>query len=303
MAVRRVEEELEQLGRLREVPSEEAGKQLRKTLKDPVNLMVAKAAAIAAERRFGELAGDLTTAFDRLMKDGARRDPKCWGKNAIAKALIELQHTASDVYLRGMRHVQMESVWGGTVDTADILRGTCVLGLVTSADITRLDVLRAVVDAAADSAATVRVEAVRALAQMEEPLLLRLKARVGDEAPEVMGQVFDGLLALEGDSAVKFVEGYLHLGAHREEAALSLGSSRLPDAVSVLLAAWEDALDLREALARALSLTRQKEALDFLLEVIRTGRQSDAQAAIRALELYPDLKPQVAEAARSRTAE
>ena len=261
MAVRKVERELEQMGALRDAPADEARTALRKALKDPVNLMVAKAAAIAAERQFRELTPDLVRAFDRLAADGARRDPKCWGKSAIARALAEMEHREPAVYLRGMTYIQMEAVWGGSVDTADILRGICVLGLVACTGMRREDILRALIDAAADSAGTVRAEAVRAIAQMDEPLLLRLKARLGDPAPEVMGQVFDSLLALEGEEAVKFVAGFLRSGEHREEAAMALGSSKLAGAVTVLREALGELGDVREVLLRALSLSRQEEAL------------------------------------------
>jgi HEAT repeat protein len=303
MAVRKVERELELMGGLREAPAEEALASLRKALKDPVNLMVAKAAAIAAERQLRELIPDLVRAFDRLGADGARRDPKCWGKAAIARALKELEHRESGLYLRGMTCIQMEAVWGGTVDTADILRGICVLGLVACTDLRREEVLRALIDLSADSAGTVRVEVMRGIAQMDEPLLLRLKARLGDAAPEVMGQVFDSLLAIEGEEAVKFVAGFLRSGEHREEAAMALGSSRLAGAVTVLREVLEESGQLREVLLRALSLTRQEEALAFLLEMVRSGRTADAVAGVQALALHPDLREQVAAAAGAREEE
>jgi len=310
MAVRKVELELEQLGRLRETPPDEARVALRKALKDPVNLMVAKAAAIAAERQFRDLTPDLLRAFDRLFSDAARRDPKCWGKNAIAKALTELDHREAAAYLRGMRHVQMESSWGPAVDTADILRGICVLGLVASTDIRREEVLRALIDAAVDSADPVRVEAVRGIAQMEgeeAALLLRLKARLGDGSPAVMGQTFDALLAVEGEAVLPFVASFFGSAAQevREEAALSLGSSHLAGAVSLLREAWEDPsqADLREVLLRALCLTRQEAALAFLLELVRSGRMAAATAAVQALALHQGMRQQVEAAASGREAE
>jgi HEAT repeat protein len=310
MAVRKVEHELEQLGLLREAPSGDARARLRKALKDPVNLMVAKAAAIAAERHFRDLTPDLLRAFDRLFGDAARRDPKCWGKNAIAKALIELEYRESAPYLRGMRHIQMEAGWGAAVDTADILRGICVLGMVASTDMRREEVFRVLIDAAGDSSEPVRVEAVRAIAQMEgeeAPLLLRLTARMGDPAAAVMGHSFDALLALEGEGALPFVAGFLRSMVRevREEAALSLGSSRLAGAVALLRQAWEDPLqvELREVLLRALSLTRQEEALAFLLDLVRNGRLANALAAVQALALHQEMRQQVETAASGREAE
>ena len=135
------------------------------------------------------------------------------GKNAIAKALTEMDYRQSEAYLRGARHVQMEPVWGGQEDTASALRGICLLGLVTCSDVRRETVLRCLVDALTERAQTVRVEAVRALAEMggdESALLLRLKARAGDKEPPVVGQAFDSLLRLEGAEAVGFIAEFLN---------------------------------------------------------------------------------------------
>jgi hypothetical protein len=191
MAVRKVDLEVEQIGRLRDAPVEEALAGLRKALRDRVNLLPAKAAKIAAERRLAELIPDLLKAYERLFENAAERDPQCWGKTAIAKALVALDHRESEPFVRGMRHVQMEPVWGGEEDTATALRGACVLALPACSDMRREDVLRCLVDALTDGKDPVRADAARALAQMggdEGALLLRLKARVGDKESQVTGR-------------------------------------------------------------------------------------------------------------------
>src|SRR5436305_15323089 len=135
-----------------------------------------------------EVGPELVAAVDRLFEKPTERDPQCWGKNAIAKALMELGYRQSAPYLRGARHVEMEPVWGGPEDTASTLRGVCTLGLVTCQDARRESILRVLVDGVTDPKLTVRVEAVRAVAEMggdEGPLLLRLKARAGDKEPPV----------------------------------------------------------------------------------------------------------------------
>ena len=66
-----------------------------------------------------------------------KRDPQCWGKNAVAKALKELEHREAAPYLRGTAHIQMEPVWGGQQDTAGPLRGICLLALPACPDIDR----------------------------------------------------------------------------------------------------------------------------------------------------------------------
>jgi hypothetical protein len=294
MAHRRVEEEVERLSRLREDgPGEGTTAAVRKALGDRVGLVVAKAAKIAAELRMEEVIPDMLSAFDRLFEHPVERDPQCWGKNAIAKALTDLDYRQSAPYLRGARHVQMEPVWGGQEDTASTLRGISVLGLVTCSDVRREEVLRCLVEALTEKAQTVRMEAVRALAEMggdEAPLLLRLKARTGDPEPPIVGQVFDSLLRLEGREAIGFVAGFFETGPEevRAEAALALGSSRLPEAEEALEAAWGSTRDpdLRDALARAISASRQPRAFEFLLGLVRNGRPADAGMALEALAIH-----------------
>jgi len=313
MGARRVEEELERMTALREAPPAEAVPALRKALGDRVNVIAAKAAKIAAERQFRELVPDLLRAFDRLFEKAVERDPQCWGKNAIAAALKDLEHSESEPYLRGMQHVQMEAVWGGQADTAETLRGTCLLALVACPDLERGEALRCFVSALTEKAQTIRREAARALGQMagdEGALVLRLKARMGDKEPEVLGQVFDSLLAIEGARALSFLREFLATGtaAVREEAALALGSSRLPGAVELLQEAWEAARDpeFREVLLRAISASRQEPAIEWLLGLVKRGRLRDAIAALRALALHresEEIRKLVAVASQSREAE
>jgi HEAT repeat protein len=157
----------------------------------------------------------------------------------------------------------------------------------------RLQVLRRVVDALTDPADQVRLEAVRALGQLagdEASLLLRLKARVGDARPAVVGQVFDSLLALEPEAALRFVADFLRSPAVevRDEAALSLGGSRLPQAVEVLKDAWKENSDWEfgGVLLRSLSSSRQPTAIEFLLEFVRSGTRREAAQALDALKLH-----------------
>src|ERR1051326_1716583 len=98
---RKIEQEIERLNLLREAQPEVARAALRRALADRVNLMVAKAAKVAAELQFRDLIPDLLRAFDRLLDDAVERDPQCWGKNALAKALTDLDHRESAIFLRG----------------------------------------------------------------------------------------------------------------------------------------------------------------------------------------------------------
>jgi len=295
MAARKIEAQLEQLSRLRSATAAEAAEPLRKALADRVNLVVAKAATLAGELLVRELEPNLVSAFDRLMEEPAKRDPQCWGKNAISQALKELDHAESALFLRGARHVQMEPVWGGQADTAGTLRGICLLALVACRDIRREEIMRHLVDALTEAASLVRMDAARALAQMggeEGALLLRLKARMGDKEAEVTGQALEGLLALERKEALLFVAGFLNPagGELAEEAALALGASRMAAAAVLLRETWECAQEpsYRGVLLRALCISRDDQALAFLDDLAKNGRPQDAADARAALSLLRD---------------
>src|SRR5262249_48181376 len=106
------------------------------------------------------------------------------------------------------------------------------------------------------------------------------------------GQVFDCLLHLEGERAVEFVAEFMgaDAGDVQAEAALSLGSSRLPSAFGALKTTWAASSDqdLRLAVLRGLSASRQEDAFAFLFDLVRKGRARDAALAIEALVLHRD---------------
>src|SRR5690348_9655973 len=138
MPKRNIEDLIATLGRLKDAqPLDSTLSALRKALADRVNLVVAKAAQVAADMQLKPLIPDLVSTFDRLLAKGAESDPQCWGKNAIAKALTALDHDESAPFLQGCRYVQMEPVWGGKTDTAVTLRSLCTLALIHCADLPR----------------------------------------------------------------------------------------------------------------------------------------------------------------------
>jgi hypothetical protein len=308
----KVEERLDGLSRLREAPAEEAVAELRKALADRVNVVVAKAAKIVAERQFHALTADLLQAHGRLFEDAVKRDPQCWGKTALADALKDLGYAESAPFLRGLEHKQMEPVWGGEVDTAENLRGVCLLALAQCADLDRGEALRRFVDGLTEKSPAIRQEAARGLGHMagdESALVLRLKARVGDESPQVIGQVFDSLVAIEGGVALGFVAGFLpRADEAAEEAALALGSTRLEGAFEILRKAWTAARDpqFRAVLLRAISVSRLEPAIRWLVDIVRSGRKADAEAAVEALALHTaseEIRRQAEGAVEGREAE
>jgi HEAT repeat protein len=292
MAKRNVEAEIDAVGALRDISPERAAPRLRDALSDRVNLVAAKAAKVIGELQLRQLIPDLLSAFDRLFIKPVERDPQCWAKTAIAQALVDLDYREHAPYLMGARHVQMEAVWAGQEDTAQTLRGVCLLALVTCNDIPRAETFRILVDAMADKSKVVRVEAVRAVAEMEgeeASLLLRLKARVGDDQPAVTGQVFDSLLRLEPARALPLVKGYLVGGPDelKEEAALALGASRNAEAVDILLEALPQAVEpyFRKTVLRALGASRNEKAIAFLRGLVEAGGL-DLPGAKEALALH-----------------
>jgi HEAT repeat protein len=189
----------------------------------------------------------------------------------------------------------MEPVWGGREDTAQVLRAACCAALPQCADLTRDDVLRHLVDAFTDVSDKVRVDAARSIEHMggaDAALLLRLKARIGDKEAQVTGQAFESLLRLEHAGAIPLVAEFLDSGDDEicAEAALALGSSRLAKALSILKKAWKRERDWnrKQVYLRGLSVSRLPEAIEFLLDLLKSGRQDEADQALDALALHRD---------------
>jgi HEAT repeat protein len=295
MANRKIEEKLERLTMLREADRSEATVALCAAIADRSNVVIAKAAKIAAELELHDLIPDLVRAFDRLFEKPVESDPQCWGKNAIAIALRDLGYQSAEPFVRGLRHIQMEPVWGGREDTAQVLRAACCAALPQCADLTRDEVLRHLVDAFTDASDRVRVDAARSIEHMggaDCALLLRLKSRVGDKEAHVTGQVFESLLRLERDRALPFVAEFLDSLDDDvcAEAALALGSSRLPEALTILKGASKRARDWnrKQVFLRGISASRLPEAIEFLLDLLKSGRQAEAAQALDALALHRD---------------
>ena len=119
----RLQEDLAAVERLRNDPTTpEALKQLGAALRTGPATVANKAARIAADFELSALVDDLVFSFNRFFKDPAKTDRGCLGKIGIANALAALGADVADLYLRGMRHIQMEGSFGPPVDTAAGLR-------------------------------------------------------------------------------------------------------------------------------------------------------------------------------------
>jgi hypothetical protein len=285
---RSFEEQLAALEELRHQRAEAYIEPLRKALARRNNYIVAKAADLVRELRVIELIPELLAAFDRFFSNPVETDPQCWAKNALSRALASLEFQEPAVFLRGMRHVQPEPVWGGTSDTGGTLRATCALALVQCHGLTESDLLAHLLELFTDKDKSVRVEAARAIEQVASPssaLLLRLRATLANDEPEVLGACFSGVLGIEGMAAIPCISRFLAAGNHTAaEAALAIAAGHSPEAFRALRERFLGDCDswFRSILLSAIALTRQPAAYDFLFDLVRT-ESAHAAAAIEAI--------------------
>lgn len=287
---RKLEAIVAQLAEIRHQPvSQQSTDELQQILRSKFAVAIAQAAKLVEERQLRLLIPDLLDAFDRCLSHPVETDPNCHAKAGIADALYHLEYPEAGVFLKGIRHVQMEPVWGGKVDTAAKLRGICAMGLVR---MNYPEVLIELGDLLSDPEPEARIAAARAIAYSGYPNgvpLLRLRARVGDE-PAVLSDCLAALLTLDADRSLPFVASFLNapLSQTQELVALVLGESRLPAAFPLLRQWWEKTREpeLRRTGLLAIATLRQDQPLDFLLDLLATGTSQNARDAITALDIY-----------------
>ena len=285
---RSFEDQIAALDALRQQPEETRLERLRKALTHRNNFLVGKAADLVREFRVAQLLPELRNAFDRFFDNPVKTDPQCWAKNALSRALAAGDYQEAEVFLRGMRHIQMEPVWGGASDTAGTLRATCALALVQCRSLTDAELLTHLIELVGDKEKSVRAEAVRAIELVGSPsasLLLRLRAVIGADEPEVLGACYSGILRIEGGSAIPWVRRFLATGdANAAEAALAIAATHSPEGFDALRESFLKPGDpwWRSVLLSAIALTRQDAALEFLLALVRAD-SLDAEPAIEAI--------------------
>jgi HEAT repeat protein len=266
---------------------------LRRALAHRNNFIVSKAARLVGEAELAALLPDLLTAYGRFFQDPVKTDPKCWAKDALAKALVKLQHREKDTYLRGLHHIQMEPSFGPPEDSAGGVRATCAHALVDCPGISDAELLVYLLEALTDTDKSVRVEAARAIANVggvSAALLLRLRAQLGlvppdSDTPEVLGAVYSALLSLDGPAAIPLVSEALEPGDDlAAEAAFALADLRSNEALAPLLARFKAGVDpwFSGVLLSAIALTRLPQACDFLLDLIARDTR-EASSAIEAI--------------------
>lgn len=285
------EEALAAIHAIRQTPETvDVTREIGPFLRHKSNHVVAAAASTAERLEVGALTPDLIEAFERMMRDPAKFDPGCKATIAIVQALVQLEDPAAKVFFGGIRHVQMEASFGPRVDAAAPLRGLCARGL---ARMGHPDALLECVTLLADPEIPARTGAIRAIADSGRPdgvLLLRLKTLLGDKETDVTGECFAALLSLDPTGSVEFVSKFLDSSVEGigEQAALALGETHQAAAFEVLREAWERGglAEQRRTLLVAIAMLRIDEALEFLLERLRTEGGHVAADALAGLSFY-----------------
>jgi HEAT repeat protein len=284
-----VEQTLVRLNALRSEPRAEASlAELGRALANKSNLVVAKAADIIQRARLDQFIPQLLTAFDRFMIDPTRTDKGCGAKTSIVKALYELEARAEDIFLRGIHHIQLEGVWGGSADTAAELRGICALGLVRC---NYRDAMDELAELLMDADPSARLMGARAVAYTEnEPAgapLLRMKILAGDQVPDVTAECLSGLLKLAPRKSLAFVARFLDSRDQdmRDAAMMAMGDSRQPAALDLLKERYAQELigDRKRVWLLPIAMTRLPQSIDFLMTVIADEHPLTAAAAIEAI--------------------
>jgi HEAT repeat protein len=312
MAARKsVEEDVRALAALRRAPLDAAAHALlSKALGSRSSALVAAAASVLTASANREHDAALAEAFERFMSKPTETDKGCLAKTAIARALFASEADRDALFLRAIRHVQLEPVYGGKQDTASELRGVAAAALVQS---DHPEVMLELARLLADPEPMARVAAAQALGTTRHVdaavPLLRFKVLSGDPDARVLAACLSSLLTTAPERSLPVVVELLEAKdeALREVAAISLGESRLPGAFAPLRDAAERAAlpEERRALLLGLALLRSEASHAYLLERITEEAEPIARLAIEALAVFrhdEELSAQVLQrAARSGT--
>lgn len=272
-----IDEQIATLEALRQNPTPDASAEIHKALGNKSNVVVAKAAKVAGTLNLKQLADALAEAFHRLLGPG---DKGCLAATAIMKTLVSLEADDEDVFLAGAKHVQMEPTWGGSQDVAVELRCESVAALVR---MNSRKMWGPLVRLLADKDPQARATAARALGATGNDKaisLLQFKILIGDKEASVMSEAFSSILTMT--RSIELVVPFLNSpeDSLAEAAVLALGESRLPEAYHVLVEAHRhNFVADRRLLLLAIAMTRQPEAVDYLLSV-------NSEDAIEALAMY-----------------
>jgi hypothetical protein len=229
-----------------------------------------------------------------LGRDAAKRDPGCEAKEAILRTLIDWEADLPELYQQAAAWHQYTPIMNGQKDVAAECRGLAALGIAQTRHAMGPEKAMArLVDLLADEEPATRVRAAQALGLWpgpEAPPVLRLKAHLGDDEPQVLGETLAALLRNDPRVHLDFVAAFLDRedSAVVEAAALALGESRQVAALSALTAAYERFArePIRTSLLMAIALLRHEDSLAWFLSHIPTARTPAAIEMLQALRLY-----------------
>ena len=217
-------------------------------------MVVAEAAQVLVGNALvagGEL---LVRALQRLEHGGAELDPLCLGKLELVKLLRTLENPPLEAFGRLVAYRQLEPVWGGREDTAGNLRIQALRGFCEHPLARNAQVLNVLAEALADTNPRVRAEAAQLLGQSAlegASAVVRLKLRLGDAEPEILGHLLRGLVVLEGQAGLQYCAALLEQqGPLATEAWFTLANWPHEAAMDLLEAAWP-LLKKQEALQKA----------------------------------------------------
>lgn len=288
-----LEEKLAKLNSLEaRPPTSEAMFEIRRSLAGRSSILAAAAARAAARLRISELCPELEATFNRFLVNPVKTDPGCHAKIAAVEALSDLDYPSPEVFLKGIRHIQMEPSFGPPIDTADRLRASCLFALCRAG---HREILFETVALLTDREPVPRCAAIKVLDEIGQEsceLLLRLKALQGDKEPEVLGDCCEALINMNPIRSLPFVAQFLRAEdpAVAEEAALAIGNSRMKEAFALLKEHLDESADpfFRRMLYLPIGLTRCDEAFQLLLSAVRDEPARAAAAAVQALSIYSD---------------
>jgi len=287
-------ERLRTLEELREAPpSAERDQAVRAAIEADESRIVAKAAALAREHGIDVALATLEERFAWFAERGPKRDPGCVAKLALVELIDDRELPIVDLLCTGASFVQPEPVWGSTEDTAGALRGQSTLALV---HLRSSHAPGAIVARLAASTPVERRVGVEALCTWADPLwtpaLLRFRLAVGEADPDVRMDLYGGLIEFDREGTLPLLQETLRSGSadEAEAAALALGAARVEEALEWLVEAVRSPLRRRQAptMIAAVALLRLPRSVEALIGFVRTQRWTDARVALEALEPYLD---------------
>jgi hypothetical protein len=305
------------LARLRTLRQNPADPALPQTLHEILTarlthgIVLKLAAALARDSGDRSLAPALAAAIHHFLgPDAAKTDPGCEGKTEAAKILIEWEAEALDPFLDLATYRQPEPIFGGdhgpfSKDTAAELRGLAAIAI---ARLRPENAPLLLADLLADPEPLTRTNAAIALGLWRGPeaaALLRLKARVGDDSPDVLTEVLAALLRHGPRDHLSLIIEFLESAEQNsiEPAALALGSSTLAEALPPLIAAHarHRRSPVGTTLLMAIALLRVDAALTYLLSLLPKASEREALNILDALAIHksnPHLRAQLAALAK-----